>query len=700
MRLSFYPHGTLVDLRILLALVAVFFTALQVYSKRAAAERVLAVISITGSLVAALGIAQVITGAKGIYWTYPGGQIRSGPFVHYGHYAQFLNLSIAASLALFLLRATRRLGRVEFGVEELVHDLRTPGRGFDRWLAISIGVAIAAIGLSTSRNGILSLCIAGAVTIFAMQRARFVRGLAWPAIMMLLAATLTLFAFGFDPLIERLETLSNLEDASSTRFALLADTVSLWQSLPVFGAGLGAFEYSFPMFDTSSRPGTAAHAENQYAEVLADVGLVGFVLIAVVTFAVVRAIVFGARSRDGSRRASAYGIGFGILAVATHATTDFGLRTPPVAMAATLVCGLVTTMNSRSPSSERPTRRASASLAMIATVALVAALLVQTPGAHASWCAQAEWTRAENAGKAALKGRQIAKSDHFENIAAAAKRAAQSCPDNIDYAFWSIAYEWQSTVVRAHENEQDSESSDALPALASRSVPDLLTLRNIAPSYGQLWSMAGQLAQTYDGNAKGKDWIERGFRVAPHHTATCLAYADLGLNDDTIDEENAATRYRRALRMGASWQRVMNTLSTQANGVELIQLVARDNPKRLLTAARHLRKMELPEAEVQALEIAAREVWRSAEARGSKLSVQANTFLARAAHRDRDYATAIRYCRRALKSSYSNLVRIDLARALIANGERTEALRELRIAQRQHPKRQDIRRLIRDLSSR
>lgn len=698
LKLSFYPHGTLLDVRILFALVATFAAAVQIYSKRAAIERLLLALSMSGSLVAALGVAQVITGAKGIYWTFPGGTYRSGPFVHYGHYAQFLNLSIGASLALLLARVSGRLGSVSFDVEMLVQDLRSPGRALDRWLAASIGLAIVAIGLSTSRNGLLSLCIAGALTVFVMHRRKFVTGLAWPAAALLLAATLTLFAFGFDPLIDRLGTLGKLDEMGSTRLALLSDTMTLWKTMPILGAGLGAFEYSFPQFDTSTRPGTAAHAENQYAEVLADVGILGFLFVAVVSFIVIRGILASTKSRDFVTRACAYGSAYALLAVGIHATTDFGLRIPAVAIGATLLAGLTIAIRVGRASTRRTARPASRiGLATLMT-AIGVALAAQAPDAHETWRAQVAWNHATRAQAVASKARELPDSREFDMITELAESATKAQANDIDYAFWALAYRWQAAVAKAIENEEDYRTSEELKKLAQTLVPKLLELRSLAPTYGQLWTMAGQLARRYLGDERGADWIKRGFDLAPHHPATCLAFAELGAARGE-DKDIVAQRFRRAMSMGARWERVLRAVLVDTVDVDLARLIAKGNAKLLYSLARQL---EGEPQHTRAFEDVRRDaltIWAQQAAAGTIRENHAYLELGRDALTNGANREAITYLRQYLRKSFKSKARVDLAKALAAIGEDEDARRELRTALRYNPSNPSATRLLRQLQS-
>jgi len=102
MTLSFYPNATKHNLRLILAVAAVFFVVVNVYRRAEQIKRLLAAIAIIGGAIALLALAQDLFGNGKIYWIVPTGhgETYSGPFINHSHYGQFMNLSIGAALGL------------------------------------------------------------------------------------------------------------------------------------------------------------------------------------------------------------------------------------------------------------------------------------------------------------------------------------------------------------------------------------------------------------------------------------------------------------------------------------------------------------------------------------------------------------------------------------------------------------------------
>ena len=240
--LSLYPAGTEADLRLLLVGAVLFFAGLVVFRDAERLRRLLVVTVGSGAVVAAVGVLQILTDAPGIYWVEGQGPPNpdSGPFRHHGHYCQYLNLCIGAGIGLILLSVSLRTGRDRFDAVELVADLRAPARRWELLIVGFLALAMVAIAMSTSRNGVISLLVAGATMAACMQGSGFARGMSWPLLALVVVAFFTLLLLGFDPVSEHLSTLGEEgESYSGGRLAILEDTMAMVSQYPVFGFGQG-----------------------------------------------------------------------------------------------------------------------------------------------------------------------------------------------------------------------------------------------------------------------------------------------------------------------------------------------------------------------------------------------------------------------------------------------------------------------------
>ena len=129
------------------------------------------------------------------------------------------------------------------------------------------------------------MLIAGGFTTLILTSRRSLKGRGWIIALMALCAFVCILYIGFDAVYDRLATLRDLHDAQAGRFQILKDIALAWTRFPLFGTGLGTHAVVYPMFDRSTIPAIAGHAENEYAQVAEETGLAG--LVPLVLFAVI-----------------------------------------------------------------------------------------------------------------------------------------------------------------------------------------------------------------------------------------------------------------------------------------------------------------------------------------------------------------------------------------------------------------------------
>jgi O-antigen ligase len=161
-----------------------------------------------------------------------------------------------------------------------------------------------------------------------------------------------LAAFVFLPperLIQRFARFVSTDGLNSDgRTGLWAETIPLIKAYPFFGCGLGGYETAFSRFKISGVLVTDDFVHNDYLQLLAELGLVGFVIVAVLAFSVVRIAVSGAvKSSDPEARY--YGVAcLGALStIALHSFADFNLYIPANAMLLAWIAGMTMSVELR-----------------------------------------------------------------------------------------------------------------------------------------------------------------------------------------------------------------------------------------------------------------------------------------------------------------------------------------------------------------
>ncbi len=696
--LSLYPHASRVDLAVLSAFVALFFVVLQVYRSLDQVKRFLTLVSLMGLFVASVAFVQHLTGSASVMglWDMPTGTHHGGPFVHVGHFSQFINLSMGAALALMLVRLAERLPGRSWEAKELVWGT---GNMLGRWgslLLILLVLGSVMVAMSHSRNGLLSLLVSGAVTTVVLSRTNYLKGIAWPLIGLSVLSLLALLLMGFDPVYERLATLEDPGGQIESRFALIGDSLELWKTSPWLGVGQGSFASVFPGFDLSLRPGTAAHAENQYVELLVETGVFGFVLL--LTFLGVLTLSWWRllRACPAPRAGVAYGLGFGLLAVALHATTDFGLRNPAVMLLAITSAGM-TVVTARPKCLGGVSGRGT-----VGGLGLAMALLLgfQVLPAFDRWRAEQGWEEVQWWRWKLQAPRLAGTADELDGFVDKVQRVSRLDADNIEFRFAYILHRWQREVARVRSS-LDLAAGDSVPRtpslvrVASGVRQDLLDARRLMPSHGRLWSMLGQIGVEWLDDPASEQWIWRGQELSPHDAATNLAAGRQALrNHQDVD----AVRYlRRSIVMGAAWKGILRVLLIRESGTDLARRVAHGNAHRLQWLAlqpEFLAKASKEDRE--ALHIELKGLLERAVLEGQARAWTYRALAQQELRMGKD-SLAIPLLRQHLRMEPRSAMRVELARALSRMGKTESAISEVRTWLRSHPADAKARRLLLEL---
>ena len=262
-----------------------------------------------------------------------------------------------------------------------------------------IVVGTAAVFLSLSRGGSTSLLGAGLFIALVIGARRTADARGWVLGLLGLAAFVCLLYLGFDAVYDRLATLQE-EDAYDNRWQIVKDIALVWARFPLIGTGLGSHELIYPMFDRSTVTAVAGHAEDEYAQLAEETGMVGLALALAFAVVVMRSFFRCVRGNDRFPQAVAYGLGLGLAAILIHSFSDFGLHLPANACLAAAVCGVLVGLGRQGRASSRDNgqevvletrpgllRKASAALSLAAVLgcgvwALVTAERARSGEAH------------------------------------------------------------------------------------------------------------------------------------------------------------------------------------------------------------------------------------------------------------------------------------------------------------------------------
>jgi O-antigen ligase len=119
---------------------------------------------------------------------------------------------------------------------------------------------------------------------------------------------------------------ANTARAGASRNDIWRATLKLFAAHPILGAGLGGYWIAITQYHDASGTLTPQEAHNDYLELLASGGVVGFALGIWFFVSVVRSARKSLWTSSGSLRAVRLGAILGLAGVGVHSLVDFGLH--------------------------------------------------------------------------------------------------------------------------------------------------------------------------------------------------------------------------------------------------------------------------------------------------------------------------------------------------------------------------------------
>lgn len=341
--LSAAPAATRQALYLMIAYSGVFLVLAHTVRKWAHVRLVLMTLAVSGFVMAILGMVHRFSGGGPVLWfrqTRYGGAV-FGPFANRNHYAAYMCMVFGATLALAFseLRETR-FWTVE-GWRKKVAWLSSGKANLVAFLLFAAAIVGASVWVSLSRGGAVSMLVAIGLVAVALSFTKDAGRLRAAVSGSLLLALALVVWISWQPVADRMGTLFDLDVGRDGRTVATLSTYRMFQSAPVWGYGYGAYEHAFPMYQVPEiQPGRWLHAHNDPVQWLAEGGLIGAFLSALMVAAFV-AHLYWARHRVSPRAAALIaGSCVGIVAVFLHSVVDFVFRSPAIAATMAALAGL------------------------------------------------------------------------------------------------------------------------------------------------------------------------------------------------------------------------------------------------------------------------------------------------------------------------------------------------------------------------
>lgn len=704
MTISFYPHATKHDLRIICAVAAVFIVIVNVFRRPEQVKRLLAAIAIIGGCIAALALVQDVLGNGRIYWLVdPGiGKACSGPFVNHSHYGQFMNLSIGAALGLLLVRIHQAFTWMKITPATVFEYLGSPSARVV-WLLVAMTIVGAAtVFVSLSRGGMISMLVGAGFTTLVLSSRRSLKGQGWIIALLALGAFICVLYIGFDAVYDRLASLRELHQAQGGRWQIVKDISLAWAKFPVFGTGQGTHEVVYPMFDRSTTPALAAYAENEYAQAAEETGIVGMATLLCFGILVWACYVRDIRSASIPIRSAAYGLGFGLVAIMVHSLSDFGQHLPANAMLSAVSCALLLSLSRIGQPNDPVGRAAGASrgsriLRVAVLVSVSGAWAFILLGANSARLAEASWKKALTFEQSITVKNWQASDEEYVGLISNAAKAADYQRDNVKYRHWLNVYRWKSISRATDPNTGAVVIPEQAMQFVRRIVYELHNTRLLCPTYGVTYCVVGQLEEFVLEDPDGANHIRKGFELAPCDPVACFV---TGLLDAEEQQFGASfEKFSRAIALdGRFFSPVSDVYVNDVSRPDLAVAIAGDNIGWLSHVANALTGLEehrdvVGKARTRVVELL-KDRCSAPDAPASALASLASIYT-----REKDNEAAMEYYRRALALDYGQVQwRFALAQLLAGADRIPDAIHEARICLRLRPQFKAAEKLIADLS--
>ncbi len=324
--LTLDPNGTRYFLSHLIVYIVFFAACLTFINSEKRLRKVVFLVVIFGAIMAFVAILQRLASPDMIYGLRnPGQAVPFGPFINQHHFASFMEMTGGLTLGLIFGKS---------GLQD-----KKP------LLFISVAIMTIAVILTSSRGGMIAsiavLAFVLAMSFIARKRNRtserteertptqkaLIATVAAAAVLVLIGSVV--FLGGSDALLRGVTMDAGKDDMSNGRLHFWSVAIKIFLDHPILGAGLDAFGVAFTKHDTWHGIFRVEQAHNEYLQILAETGIVGFACIGAFIYLLFkRGMATIASAGSGFRQNVAIGALAGCFGILIHSLFDFPLRTP------------------------------------------------------------------------------------------------------------------------------------------------------------------------------------------------------------------------------------------------------------------------------------------------------------------------------------------------------------------------------------
>ena len=311
---SAYWHATFSQLLLYVSYGILCFLLLQTLTRSREVRTLGTALAIYGSAVALFAVMQNLSAPTKLYWLRTprfGGWIY-GPYVNHNHYAGLMEMLIPVPLVFAFSR---------FGNQR------------ERWIAASAAAFMAAtIFLSGSRGGMIAFVLEIGVFLALVFRERQKQNIAILLGAFLLISLAMIVWTGGAEVKTRIATFASDKHsdlATDIRLQIDRDIPHMFRQRPALGWGQGTFADVYPRFRSFYTDSVVNAAHNDFLQVLAETGVLGFgIMIWFLVITVRHALRKSSQWTSNLNGAVSVVALLGISGILVHSLVDFNMQVP------------------------------------------------------------------------------------------------------------------------------------------------------------------------------------------------------------------------------------------------------------------------------------------------------------------------------------------------------------------------------------
>lgn len=309
-----YRHDTISKALLYCAYAMLCFLATQTLVRSSQARKIAVILALYGIATAAFALLQGVAPNGKLYWVREprmGGWIY-GSYVNHNHYAGLMELLIPIPLVISLTHLVQEKERLAAGA--------------------GAAIMVGTVFLSGSRGGMIAVLVE--LIVFAVIVFRKKKGvrIAIGAIAFAVVLASLLAWLGGKELTTRVSSISSeahSEISGGVRLSIDRDGLKMFRRKPILGWGLGAFPVVYPQFRSFYTNFFVNEAHNDYLQLLAEMGLLGFGLMIWFVILVYRRALRKIKNWNSDVScATTLACTLGFTGILVHSFFDFNLQIP------------------------------------------------------------------------------------------------------------------------------------------------------------------------------------------------------------------------------------------------------------------------------------------------------------------------------------------------------------------------------------